>query len=75
MIKKEKVEFVAANARLLEQKEKLDKAHKALELNQSLLVKSNEQLQTQLSKSNSPSTSTASCDHANIIEENARLKV
>ena len=41
----------------------------------SLLVKSHEQLQTQLSKSNTLSTSTLSCDHANVIEENARLKV
>ena len=46
-----------------------------MESTHSLLVKSHEQLQTQLSKSNSPSTSTPSCDHANVIEENARLKV
>ena len=75
VVKKEKAEFVVANARLLEDVEKLNKAHKALESTHSLLVKSHEQLQTQLSKSNSPSTSTPSCDHANVIEENARLKV
>ena len=40
----------------------------------SLLVKSHEQLQTQSSKSISLSTSILSCDHANIIEENSRLK-
>ena len=74
MIKKEKVESVAANARLLEEKEKLEEAHKTLEATHSLIVKSHEQLQTQLSKSNSPSTSTPSCDHANVIEKNARLK-
>jgi hypothetical protein len=66
---------VVAIARLIGDIEKLDKAHKALETTHSLLVKSHEQLQTQLSKSNSPSTSTPSCDHANVIEENARLKV
>jgi chromosome segregation ATPase len=75
VIKKEKAEFVVANARLLEDMEKLDKAHKALESTHSLLVKSHEQLQTQLSKSTSPSTSILSRDHANVIEENARLKV
>ena len=75
VIKKEKAEFVVANARLLEDIEKLDKAHKALESTHSLLVKAHEQLQTQLSKSNSSSTSTPLCDHANVIEENARLKV
>ena len=40
VIKKEKAEFVVANARLLEDMEKLDKAHKALESTHSLLVKS-----------------------------------
>ena len=33
----------------------------------------NAQLQTQLSKINVPSSPTSSCNHANIIEENARL--
>ena len=74
VIKKEKAEFVAANARLVEEKEKLEKALKALEVTHSTLVKSHEQLQTQSSKSDSPSTSTILCDHANVIEENARLK-
>ena len=57
VIKKEKVELGVANARLLEDMEKLDKAHKALETTHSLLVKSHEQFQTQLSKSNSTSIS------------------
>ena len=74
VIKKEKTKFVAANARLVEEKEKLEKAFKALEVTHSKLVKSHEQLQTQSTKTVSPSTSTISCDHANIIEENARLK-
>jgi len=75
VLKKEKVELGVANARLLEDMEKLNKAHKALESTHSLLVKSHEQLQTQLSKSTSPSTSILSRDHANVVEENARLKV
>ena len=75
MIKKEKVDFVAANARLVEEKTKLKEALKGLEVTHSLLVKSHEQLQTQSSKTVSPSTSIISCDHANVIEENARLKV
>ena len=74
MIKKEKVEFVAANARLVEEQEKLKEALKALEVTHSLLVKSHEQLQTQCYKCVSPSTSIVSCDHANIIEKNAMLK-
>jgi hypothetical protein len=40
----------------------------------SILAKSHEQLQIQLTKNNVPSSSTSSCEHANIIEENARLK-
>ena len=65
---------MAANARLVEENEKLEKALKALEVTHSLLAQSHEQLQTQSCKTISPSTSTISCDHANIIEENARLK-
>ena len=37
-------------------------------------MKSYEQLQTLLTISNAPSSSSPTCDHANIIEENARLK-
>ena len=44
-----------------------------MESEYSLLTKSHDQLQTQLSKNDVPSSSTPSCDHANIIEENARL--
>ena len=51
--------------------ERLDKAHKALESEHALLLKSHEQ--TQLSKRVMPSTSISSCNHENIIEENARL--
>jgi hypothetical protein len=40
----------------------------------SILTKSHEQLQIQLTKNDVPSSSTSSCEHANIIEENARLK-
>ena len=60
--------------RLTEELEKLTKAHKALESEHSILTKSFEQLQIQSTKIDEPSSSTCSCDHANIIEENARLK-
>ena len=65
---------MVVNPRLVEEKEKLEKAFKALEVTHSNLVKSNEQLQTQSSKNVPRSTSTIFCDHANIIEKNARLK-
>ena len=74
VIKKEKVELGVANARLLEDMEKLDKAHKALEREFSNLTNSHEQLQIQLAKYDIPSSSNFSCDHATIIEENANLK-
>ena len=38
-------------------------------------LQSHEQLQIRLNHFNKPSTSTSSCDHANVIKENARLKV
>jgi hypothetical protein len=40
----------------------------------SILTKSHKQLQIQLTKNDVPSSSTSSCGHANIIEENALLK-
>jgi hypothetical protein len=39
-----------------------------------IITKSHEKLQIQLTKNDVPSSSTSSCDHANIIEENTRLK-
>jgi hypothetical protein len=39
-----------------------------------ILLPSHEQIQIQLTKNDVPSSSTSSCDHANIIDENARLK-
>ena len=74
LMKKKQAEFVVANVRLRGEFEKLEKARKALESEHSLLMKSHEQLQTPLTITNAPSTSTSSCDHTNIIEENARLK-
>ena len=50
VLKREKVEFGVGNARLIEDIERLDKTHKALESEHSLLIKSHDQLQTQLSK-------------------------
>ena len=55
--------------------EKLDKAHKVLKTTHSILVKSHEQLQTQLSKTCSTSITILPRVHENVIEENARLKV
>jgi hypothetical protein len=75
VIKKEKVELGVANTILLEDMEKLDKAHKVLKTTHSILVKSHEQLQTQLSKTCSTSITILPRVHENVIEENARLKV
>jgi hypothetical protein len=72
--KKKKVEFGVGHDKLTEDIEKLIKAHKALEGDHSTLLKLHEQLKIQLTQTNSPSASTPSCDHAIIIEENARLK-
>ena len=76
MAKKKKAEFGVGHARLTEDLEKLTIAHKALESDHSTLTKSHEQLQIRLKQFDMPSTSTSTttCDHANIIEENARLK-
>ena len=74
MAKKKKVEFGVGHAKVTEDLEKLTKAHKALESEHSSLTKSHEQLQIRLAQFDAPSSSTSSCDHANILEENARLK-
>ena len=55
MLKKEKVEFGVGHAKLIEDMERLDKAHKTLESEHSLLLKSHEQ--TQLTKLVVPSAS------------------
>ena len=74
--KKEKVELGVGHSILTEELEKLSKAHKALESEHSTLTKSYEQLQAQPSKSDMPSYSIPiPCDHRNIIEENAWLKI
>jgi hypothetical protein len=54
--------------------ENLGKANKALENEFSNLTKLHEQLQIQLTKVDMPCSSTSFCGHANIVEENARLK-
>jgi prefoldin subunit 5 len=74
VLKKEKVEFGVGHDKLVKDLEDLDKAHKALESEHSILTKSREQLQNQLTKNGEPSSSTSSCNHANIIEENTKLK-
>ena len=73
MAKNKKVEFGVGHDKLTEDLEKLTKAHKVLESEHSTLTKSHVQLQIQLTQVNLPSTSTP-CDHANVIEENVRLK-
>lgn len=74
ILKKEKVEFGVDLARLSSELEKLEEAHKALESEHSILLKSQEQLQIQLTKNDKPSTSIPTCDHTIMLEENARLK-
>ena len=74
MLKKEKAKFGFDHEKLVKDLDDLDKAHKALKSEHSLLTKSNEQLQIRLAKYDVPSSSTSTCDHANIVEENARLK-
>ena len=74
MLKKDKVDFGVVHAKLSVDLEKLDKAHKALDSDHSILTKSHEQLQNRLAKYDVPSSSNSSSDHANIIKENARLK-
>ncbi|KAK1679077.1 hypothetical protein QYE76_039925 [Lolium multiflorum] len=74
VLKKEKAKFGVDHEKLVKDLEELDKAHKALKSENSILSKYNEQLQIRLAKYDVPSSSTPSCDHANLIEENARLK-
>ena len=84
VLKNEKVEFGAAHSKLCEDHENLNKAHKALESKLSMVTKSCEQLRTQLTLEEVKASqlklleksglSNPSCDHANIIEENVRLK-
>ncbi|KAK1685307.1 hypothetical protein QYE76_046155 [Lolium multiflorum] len=74
LLKKEKAKFGVAHEKLVKDLDDLDKAHKALNSEHSLLTKSDEQLQIRLDKYGVPSSSISTCDHANIIEENARLK-
>ncbi|KAK1694279.1 hypothetical protein QYE76_010976 [Lolium multiflorum] len=74
VLKEETAKFGIDHEKLVKDLDELDKAHKALKSEHSLLSKSNEQLQIMLAKYDLPSSSTPSCDHANLIEENARLK-
>jgi hypothetical protein len=74
VLKKEKIEFGVGHDKLVKYLDNLDKARKALKSEHSILTKSHEQLQIQLTKYDVPSSSTSTCEHANIIEENARLK-
>ena len=78
LVKKKKVGFGVGHDKLTKDLEKLTKAHKDLEGDHSTLAKSHEQLQIQLTQLNMPSTSTytstSTCDHSNVIEENNRLK-
>ncbi|KAK1610142.1 hypothetical protein QYE76_033815 [Lolium multiflorum] len=71
---KEKAQFGVDHEKLVKDLDELDKAHKALKSEYTLLSKSFEQLQIRLASYDVPSSSTPLCDHANIVEENARLK-
>ncbi|KAM0887545.1 hypothetical protein ACQ4PT_028956 [Festuca glaucescens] len=74
MAKSSETKFGVDHEKLVKDLDDLDKAHKALKSEHSLLTKSHEQLQIRLAKYDVPTSSTSTCDHANIIEENARLK-
>ncbi|KAK1633022.1 hypothetical protein QYE76_007337 [Lolium multiflorum] len=74
VLKKEKAQFEVDHEKLVKDLDELDKAHKALKSEFTLLSKSYEQLQIRLATYDVPSSSTPLCDHANIVEENARLK-
>src|SRR4051812_32614970 len=67
---KEKIDFGAAHARLSEELEKLDIAHKALKSELSVLNESHDQLQIRLTKYDVPSTSKSTYIH----KENARVE-
>jgi prefoldin subunit 5 len=77
IMQKDKDEFVIGHVRLIEDMEKLVDAHKALESEHSSLKVSHAQLQTRLANLEKPSTSTTicACENANLLKENARLKV
>jgi hypothetical protein len=81
MLKIEKVDFDLGHARLLEDFEKLEKAHKALKSEFSILSKSLEQRQTQstneltlLKNVELTMPTNICCEHAFLVEENTRLK-
>lgn len=76
LAQKDKADFVAGHVSLVEDMEKLVNVHAALESEHELLKKSHDQLQTRLTNLEKPSTSTpiCTCDHANIMNENVRLK-
>jgi hypothetical protein len=74
LAKKKKVEFGVGHEKLTKDLEEVEELNKALEDELSNLTELHEQLQIQLKKVKLPSTSTPTCEHANVIEENARLK-
>jgi myosin heavy subunit len=65
---KEKAKFGVDHEKLVKDLDELDKAHKALKSEYSILSKSYEQLQIRLASYDVPSSSTSTCDHANIFE-------
>ncbi|KAK1627541.1 hypothetical protein QYE76_001856 [Lolium multiflorum] len=74
VLKKEKAQFEVDHEKIVKDLDELDKAHKTLKSEFTLLSKSYEKLQIRLATYDVPSSSTPLCDHANIVEENARLK-
>ena len=84
MLKSEKVELGVGHARLKEEFELLDKAHKALKGAHAILKESHDQLQVKLTKEitscppfvlidNARATNPC-CEHAHLVEENTKLK-
>ena len=69
MLKNDKTKFEVGRDKLAKDLVNLIKDYKALESENSILIKSSEQLQTRLAQYDVASSSTSStCDHANVIE-------
>ena len=81
VLKSEKVELGVGHARLKEEFELLDKAHKALKSAHATLKESHDQLQVKLTKEiatcppfvliDSAHATNPCCEHAHLVEENA----
>ena len=75
LLKKDKTKLGDAHIKLVKDLDDMIKDYKTLENENSILIKSNEQLQARLDQYDIASSSISStCNHANLIEELATLK-